>query len=331
MPKRKIPKIIHQVWIGPKPAPLKWMDTWKKFNPDWEYVLWDNKKIFDKRRKWKNQWIIDEYVRRYEMMVKGKGDNGIDMFISAQGATFLGDKATYFAWHVIADVVRYEILYRYGGYMPGADSECVAPIGDYFDKSDLYIVNTGHLYVENFKKLQNGEHNLTPEMLKLKLARYAPENAAPVAAAAKGHWFLKALIDELHRLKKKDLGEAVDTTGNVFMGKMIRKYHPDAEVAYYLKQGDEFSAVKNGVGHQTGFSYHHSGTTRGCYEQGREKEVIVKDEVAPKTKVIPEQARKFYYKRHPSHYFVYNTKNRYLPNEIKGRNPFWERAETSKN
>ena len=31
-----IPKIIHQIWIGPKPAPTKFMDTWKEENPDFE-------------------------------------------------------------------------------------------------------------------------------------------------------------------------------------------------------------------------------------------------------------------------------------------------------
>ncbi len=32
-----IPKIIHQIWIGPKPAPTKFMDTWRDKNPDFEY------------------------------------------------------------------------------------------------------------------------------------------------------------------------------------------------------------------------------------------------------------------------------------------------------
>ena len=45
----KIPKIIHQIWIGPKKKPDLWMDTWsndyvKKYS-DFEYVLWDNKRI----------------------------------------------------------------------------------------------------------------------------------------------------------------------------------------------------------------------------------------------------------------------------------------------
>jgi len=267
---QKIQKIIHQIWVGPKPAPFKWMDTWKKMNPGWDYILWDNKKVFDKRRKWRNQWMIDEYIKRYKEMVKGKNEDGRDVFVSAQGAKFTGDKATYFAWHVLADVLRYEILYRYGGYMPGSDSECVAPIGNYFGDNDLYIVNTGHLYTDIYEKLQKGRGDLTPEMHKFKLLRYAPENSSPIAACAKGHWFAKALIDELSKLKIKDLGEAVDTTGNVFMGKMIRKYHPESKVAYYLKGGDEFSAEtrRSGVGRTTGFSFHHAGTTRGCYRKG---------------------------------------------------------------
>ena len=35
-----IPKIIHQIWIGPKPAPTKFMDTWKEKNP--EFIMLQN-------------------------------------------------------------------------------------------------------------------------------------------------------------------------------------------------------------------------------------------------------------------------------------------------
>jgi mannosyltransferase OCH1-like enzyme len=45
----KIPKIIHQIWLGPGDPPTKLMNTWKidyiKMYPDFEYVLWDDKKI----------------------------------------------------------------------------------------------------------------------------------------------------------------------------------------------------------------------------------------------------------------------------------------------
>ena len=36
-----IPKIIHQIWIGPKPAPTNLMNSWKNKHPDFEYILWN--------------------------------------------------------------------------------------------------------------------------------------------------------------------------------------------------------------------------------------------------------------------------------------------------
>ena len=33
-----IPKIIHQLWIGEKPAPINFMNTWKEKNTDFEYT-----------------------------------------------------------------------------------------------------------------------------------------------------------------------------------------------------------------------------------------------------------------------------------------------------
>ena len=39
-----IPKKIHQIWLGEKSIPKickKWMKSWKDFNPQWEYKLWD--------------------------------------------------------------------------------------------------------------------------------------------------------------------------------------------------------------------------------------------------------------------------------------------------
>ena len=37
-----IPKIIHQIWIGPKTPPTKLMDTWKNKHEKegFEYIRW---------------------------------------------------------------------------------------------------------------------------------------------------------------------------------------------------------------------------------------------------------------------------------------------------
>ena len=46
--KTSIPKLIHQIWLGDMKLPkscISWMKSWKKFNPDWEYKLWDEDNI----------------------------------------------------------------------------------------------------------------------------------------------------------------------------------------------------------------------------------------------------------------------------------------------
>jgi mannosyltransferase OCH1-like enzyme len=44
----KIPKIIHQIWVGPKPLPefyKKLANSWIKKHPDWKYRLWTDKEV----------------------------------------------------------------------------------------------------------------------------------------------------------------------------------------------------------------------------------------------------------------------------------------------
>jgi tetratricopeptide (TPR) repeat protein len=91
-----IPKIIHQIWIGPKPAPEEWMRTWREKMPDWEYRLWDNEAVA--AETWECQEQIDATAE----------------------------------WNGKADILRYEILKRFGGVCFDADSECVQPLDDSF-------------------------------------------------------------------------------------------------------------------------------------------------------------------------------------------------------
>lgn len=89
-----IPKIIHQIWIGPKPAPTKLMDTWKEKNPDFEYIRWNEQEFINRNMKFECQDEIDEIEE-----INGK-----------------------------ADILRWEILYKYGGVFLDADSICVEQI-----------------------------------------------------------------------------------------------------------------------------------------------------------------------------------------------------------
>ena len=85
-----IPKIIHQIWLGPKKPPQWCIDSWKinyiNSNPDWEYKLWTEKEINDFK-------LINENIYDKEPTYRGK-----------------------------SDIARYEILFREGGIFLDADS-----------------------------------------------------------------------------------------------------------------------------------------------------------------------------------------------------------------
>lgn len=89
----KIPKIIHQIWIGPNKKPDIWMNTFsidylKKF-PSWKYKLWNDNNISE---LFDNQSVILQ-IYDNETSYNGK-----------------------------SDILRYLILKKYGGIYVDADS-----------------------------------------------------------------------------------------------------------------------------------------------------------------------------------------------------------------
>jgi mannosyltransferase OCH1-like enzyme len=89
----RIPKVIHQIWIGPREPPTKWINKWKydytKMYPDFIHVMWNEEKI-NTELIWtpKLRKIYDE-----EKEMCGK-----------------------------ADIARLLILYQYGGIYIDVDS-----------------------------------------------------------------------------------------------------------------------------------------------------------------------------------------------------------------
>ena len=98
-----IEKKISQIWIGPKPAPVKWMHTWRDKHPDWKYSIFDDNML--KSRKWKNQHLIEHYYNT------GK-------------------------WPGVSDLIRYELLYEQGGFWPEADMTCLENTEELFTSPD---------------------------------------------------------------------------------------------------------------------------------------------------------------------------------------------------
>lgn len=93
----KIPKIIHQIWIGPNPLPDFYKllaESWKKMHPDWQYKLWQNEDLENFKLK-----------------------NSKDFY-----ATNLMFER--------ADILRLEILEKFGGVYIDMDSECLKPLDE---------------------------------------------------------------------------------------------------------------------------------------------------------------------------------------------------------
>lgn len=101
----RIPKIIHQIWVGPNPLPKScehFAETWKKNHPDWEYKLWRDKDI-----------------EEFGLTNKHWYDKTPNY----------GQKS---------DIARYEILYRLGGVYVDTDFECLYPFDGLHHCLDFY-------------------------------------------------------------------------------------------------------------------------------------------------------------------------------------------------
>lgn len=110
-----IPKIIHQIWIGPNKRPDCWMNTFKidyiKMNPSWKYKLWNEENIAE---LFTNFPVIKQ-IYESEKTYNGK-----------------------------SDILRYLILYKHGGVYVDADSvwinkKSLDPLLLKASKSDFFV------------------------------------------------------------------------------------------------------------------------------------------------------------------------------------------------
>jgi len=166
-----VKKMTH-IWIGPHKAPTQWMDTWKEKHPDWEYMVFTDEML--KSRKWHNQHLIDKYYK---------------------------DRV----WAGVADLIRYELLFEKGGFLPPADSKC------YENTDELFTSPSDWAYTvfENDRDVH-----------------LAPNWISPVQACNAGNVFVKMLIDSLHKLTTDELDSRPwMSTGNFWLSQFV----PDAE------------------------------------------------------------------------------------------------------
>ncbi|CAH0419138.1 glycosyltransferase family 32 protein [Periweissella ghanensis] len=93
-----IPKIIHYAWFGgEKPEKVqKCIASWHRLMPDWEFMEWNEK-----------NWDINQYAFAQEMYAEKN-------------------------WGFLSDTLRFDVVYRYGGFYFDTDMLMTKPITDEF-------------------------------------------------------------------------------------------------------------------------------------------------------------------------------------------------------
>jgi mannosyltransferase OCH1-like enzyme len=201
-----IPKIIHHIWVGPRPAPRQWMETWPQTHPGWRYMIWDNETVF--RLRWRNQRLVNAYRDQEE-------------------------------WRGVADVIRYEILHERGGFMPGADSECLKPVDELLEDDGI----TAWAVYEN--------------------EQAAPGLITPVYAAQRGALFLEAMI---RKVSEASAGEPWKCVGNLLM-QSVYESRPWFDVKVWpswMFNPEHYSGLKH-EGPEQPYARQHWASTKGGY------------------------------------------------------------------
>ncbi len=166
-----IPKIIHQIWIGPRPFPERykaWQKTWQSLE-GWTYKLWTDEDL--KSFRLINQRLFDE-EKNY-------------------GAR--------------ADILRIEILNRFGGLYVDTDFEC--------------------LNLEAFDIL-NSCYDFYCGIIPIDCKALLLNNA--IIASVPGHPILEGIIDNLQSIydevEQGKTGQVIIRKGPGLLSRMFVKY-----------------------------------------------------------------------------------------------------------
>ena len=233
-PQAKIPKIIHQIWVGPKTPPEIFkhsQESFKRLHPDWEYKLWTDADIPS----------LNLHNKKFYDL-----------------STNYGEKA---------DIMRYEILYKFGGVYADVDFMCFKPL-DVLCQYDVWasiepldcsqgtginnaIIGSipGHPLlrhcIETIKDTWYTTSNLFirvgPQHFKRSFLTFAQENNDNVIAFPKSFFYPLDFRDGLTYLRGKDARKngrkKVKTTAHILQNKGLEKLIKPEAFAMHLWAG----------------------------------------------------------------------------------------------
>lgn len=120
-----IPQVLHQVWLGPLPISLRlkrWAATWREFHPTWDCILWT-----DRPEAHEGPWTS---IAALPPLVNQWAYDNVHQIVGARAA-----------WAARADIVRYEIIARYGGVYADLDVEVFAAVDEALRGVRLFVAD----------------------------------------------------------------------------------------------------------------------------------------------------------------------------------------------
>jgi inositol phosphorylceramide mannosyltransferase catalytic subunit len=101
-----IPKKLHLIWVGGAlMRPESCIDSWRLNHPDWQFKLWTDRELYGV------DWINQSHI---------------------QSCAKAG------RWSSVADLMRYEILYREGGVYADASSFSLRPLDEWLLENEMF-------------------------------------------------------------------------------------------------------------------------------------------------------------------------------------------------
>jgi inositol phosphorylceramide mannosyltransferase catalytic subunit len=213
----QIPKIIHHVWVGSDTVKQSYSDiaeTWKKYHPTWDYRLWTAK-------QYNALDLSNETISVLENIEVNKV--------------------------IKTNLLRYEILYRFGGIYSDMDVECLKPFDPLFESNK---------FICGLESDPPGPDIVTPEDIE----QFNLIGSALVACCP-GHKAMQEMITHIQmKIKSKiptSIREHLSVGGPIVLTGILRKYSdiiPFPKEYFYPTNWKEIDKLKED--HPNSYSKH---------------------------------------------------------------------------
>jgi mannosyltransferase OCH1-like enzyme len=161
----KIPRIIHQIWLGPSPLPEQdaaYVETWKRLHPDWEHRLWTEDDLAGDT---------------------GRPETRERLRVPAERS----------------DLLRLELVVRYGGVYVDTDFEALQPLDPLLEDVELFAAYLREAFEDGSDRpaqINNAIFGAIPQhpALVRALAEAAPRTTYGYDKSAVGPKFLDRML-----------------------------------------------------------------------------------------------------------------------------------------